>query len=200
MEILKFVKVYFSEQEQQLLKEMAKQQNISLSQLIKKQCLPLLQPSYETMSALLDLEDVPNHSSERFIKVYLSKQEYQQILETSQRKGWSMSRIIYERLHEKNIPIEIICQTEDIFELTNMISDTYKHLIGTATALMQRSIITEHEKNRILSLGYEIRDALQEYTKQTYRNRNSIRKNASKHLNKKLDKILNDLYSLPTED
>ena len=200
MEILKFVKVYFSEQEQQLLKEMAKQQNISLSQLIKKQCLPLLQPSYETMSALLDLEDVPNHSSERFIKVYLSKQEYQQILETSQRKGWSMSRIIYERLHEKNIPIEIICQTEDIFELTNMISDTYKHLIGIATALMQRSIITEHEKNRILSLGYEIRDALQEYTKQTYRNRNSIRKNASKHLNKKLDKILNDLYSLPTED
>lgn len=200
MEILKFVKVYFSEQEQQLLKEMAKQQNISLSQLIKKQCLPLLQPSYETMSALLDLEDVPNHSSERFIKVYLSKQEYQQILEASQRKGWSMSRIIYERLHEKNIPIEIICQTEDIFELTNMISDTYKHLIGTATALMQRSIITEHEKNRILSLGYEIRDALQEYTKQAYRNRNSIRKNVSKHLNKKLDKILNDLYSLPTED
>lgn len=200
MEILKFVKVYFSEQEQQLLKEMAKQQNIFLSQLIKKQCLPLLQPSYETMSALLDLEDVPNHSSERFIKVYLSKQEYQQILEASQRKGWSMSRIIYERLHEKNIPIEIICQTEDIFELTNMISDTYKHLIGTATALMQRSIITEHEKNRILSLGYEIRDALQEYTKQAYRNRNSIRKNVTRNLNRKLDKILKDLYSSPTED
>lgn len=43
---------------------------------------------------------------------------------------------------------------------------------------MRRNTIYERDKERLLTLGYEIRDTLKEYVKHTYHNRNAIRKNA----------------------
>lgn len=75
-----------------------------------------------------------------------------------------------------------------------MMSDTYRHLIGTAEGLMHRNIIYERDKERLLSLGYEIRDTLKEYVKLTYRNRNAIRKTAVRHLDKKIEQAVNEAY------
>ena len=106
-----------------------------------------------------------------------------------------MSKLIYERLHAKTTPIEITYKTDDIYELITIITDTYRHLIGVAEGLMRRDTIFERDKERLLSLGYEIRDILKEYVKQTYRNRNAIRKNAVRHMNKKIDATIKDLYA-----
>ena len=55
---------------------------------------------------------------------------------------------------------------------------------------MRRNTIYEHDKERLLSLGYEIRDTLKEYVKLTYRNRNAIRRTAIRHLDKKMENAL----------
>ena len=60
---------------------------------------------------------------------------------------------------------------------------------------MRRNTIYERDKERLLTLGYEIRDTLKEYVKHTYRNRNAIRKNAVRHMNKKIDAIIKEQYT-----
>ena len=194
VEILVTIKSYFSEYEKELLEQAAKEQNISISKLVKKQCEPITNPTYKSLDALLDIEKASGHSSERFVKVYLSEQEYQQLYEISLDRKCSLSRIIYEKLYSTSTPIEVTYKTDDIYELITMITDTYRHLIGVAEGLMRRNIIYERDKERLLTLGYEIRDALKEYVKHTYRNRNAIRKNAVRHMNKKIDAIIKEQY------
>ena len=103
-----------------------------------------------------------------------------------------MSRLIYERLHAKSTPIEIKYETDDIYEFIAIITDTYRHLIGIAEGLMRRNTIYERDKERLLSLGYEIRDTLKEYVKLTYRNRNAIRRIAVRHLDKRIEQMMNE--------
>ena len=195
MEILVTIKSYFSESEKEILEQTAKEQNISISKLVKQQCDTILNPSYKTLNALLDIEKISRHSSERFVKVYLSENEYEQLCKIATERNRSLSKIVYERLYEKHTPIEITYKTDDIYELITIITDTYRHLIGVAEGLMQRNTIFERDKERLLSLGYEIRDTLKEYVKHTYRNRNAIRKNAVRHMNKEIDAIIKDLYT-----
>lgn len=195
MEILVTIKSYFSEYEKKLLEQAAKEQNISISKLIKKQCEPITTPTYKSLDALLDIEKASGRSSERFIKVYLSEQEYQQLYEISLDRKCSLSKIVYEKLYSTATPIEVTYTTDDIYELITIITDTYRHLIGIAEGLMRRNTIYERDKERLLTLGYEIRDTLKEYIKQTYRNRNAIRKNAIRHMNKKIDAIINEQYA-----
>lgn len=189
------IKSYFSEYEKKLLEQAAKEQNISISKLIKKQCEPITTPTYKSLDALLDIEKASGRSSERFIKVYLSEQEYQQLYEISLDRKCSLSKIVYEKLYSTATPIEVTYTTDDIYELITIITDTYRHLIGIAEGLMRRNTIYERDKERLLTLGYEIRDTLKEYIKQTYRNRNAIRKNAIRHMNKKIDAIINEQYA-----
>lgn len=195
MEILVTIKSYFSEYEKELLEQAAKEQTISISKLVKKQCEPITNPTYKSLDALLDIEKASGHSSERFVKVYLSEQEYQQLYEISLDRKCSLSKIVYEKLYSTATPIEVTYTTDDIYELITIITDTYRHLIGIAEGLMRRNTIYERDKERLLTLGYEIRDTLKEYVKQTYRNRNAIRKNAVRHLNKKIDAIINEHYT-----
>ena len=195
MEILGYIKVYFTEQEKEQLQQIANEQNLALSQLIRHQCDSILNPSYAIMSSLLDAKDLAEHNGDKYIKVFLSENEHKKLQIAAQKKGIRMSRLIYERLHAKSDPIEITYKTDDIYELITLVTDTYRHLIGVAEGLMHRNTIYEHDKERLLSLGYEIRDVLKEYTKHTYRNRNAIRKNAVRHLNRKIDTILKEMYT-----
>ena len=189
------IKSYFSEEEKEMLEKAAKEQNISISKLVKNQCEPIIHPSYKTLNALLDIESIGKHTSERFVKVYLSEDEYQQLYKIALERNRSLSYIVYEKLYSKTEPIEITYKTDDIYELITIITDTYRHLIGVTEGLMHRNTIYEHDKERLLNLGYEIRDTLKEYTKYTYRNRNAIRQNAVRHLNRKIDAILKDIYA-----
>ena len=56
MEILVTIKSYFTEYEKELLEQAAKEQNISISKLVKKQCEPITNPTYKSLDALLDIE------------------------------------------------------------------------------------------------------------------------------------------------
>ena len=195
VEILGYIKVYFSEQEKEILQQTANEQNLALSQLIRLQCKEVLNPTYAIMPSLLDAKDLAEHNGDKYIKVFLSESEHEKLQQAAQERGVRMSKLIYERLHAKTTPIEITYKTDDIYELITIITDTYRHLIGVAEGLMRRDTIFERDKERLLSLGYEIRDTLKEYVKQTYRNRNAIRKNAVRHMNKKIDATIKDLYA-----
>ena len=46
VEIMGYIKVYFSEQEKEILQETATKQNLALSQLIRLQCKEILNPTY----------------------------------------------------------------------------------------------------------------------------------------------------------
>lgn len=195
VEILVTIKSYFSEHEKELLEQTAKEQNISISKLVRKQCEPITNPSYKSLDALLDITKASRHSSERFVKVYLSETEYQQLYKIAVDRKCSLSKIVYEKLYTTSTPIEITYATDDIYELITIITNTYRHLIGVAEGLMRRNIIYERDKELLLTLGYEIRNTLKEYVKQTYRNRNSIRQTAVRHLDRKIEAAINELYS-----
>lgn len=192
MEILGYIKVYLTDQEKEILQQTAKEQNLSLSQLLKIQCKNILKPTYQLLPSLLDAKEYAEHNSDKYVKVYLSEKEYEKLQLSAKEKGIGMSRLIYEALITKPIPIEIQYTTDDIYELISIITDTYKHLIGTAEGLWHRNVIFEHDKERLLSLGYEIRDTLKEYVTLTYHNRNAIRKNAIRHLDKKVEQTIHE--------
>lgn len=187
-----YIKVYFSEQEKEILQEIATKQNLALSQLIRLQCKEILNPSYAIIPSLLDAKDLANHNGDKYIKVFLSESEHVKLQLTAKERGIGMSRLIYERLHAKSTPIEIKYETDDIYEFIAIITDTYRHLIGIAEGLMRRNTIYERDKERLLSLGYEIRDTLKEYVKLTYRNRNAIRRIAVRHLDKRIEQMMNE--------
>ena len=195
VEILGYIKVYFSEQEKEILQNAAKEQNLAVSQLIKQQCHNILNPTYAIMPSLLNAKDLAEHNGDKYIKVFLSEDEHEKLQNIANERGMRMSRLIYEKLHSTSVPIEITYKTDDIYELITMITDTYRHLIGVAEGLMRRNTIYERDKERLLTLGYEIRDTLKEYVKHTYRNRNAIRKNAVRHMNKKIDTIIKEQYA-----
>lgn len=187
-----YLKVYFTDQEEHILRQIAQELHLSLSQTIKVQCKNLFHPSNETLPSLLDAKMCAEHTSDKYVKVYLSEKKYTQLKLVAKEKGIGMSRLIYKTLIAKPVPIEIQFTTDDIYEFIFIIRDTYQHLIGTAEGLWHRNIIYEHNKERLLSLGYEIRDLLQKYVNLAYRNRYAIRKTAIRHLDKKMDKIIND--------
>ena len=193
--IMGYIKVYFSEQEKEILQETATKQNLALSQLIRLQCKEILNPSYAIIPSLLDAKDLANHNGDKYIKVFLSESEHSKLQLAAKERGIGMSRLIYERLHTKSASIEIKYETDNIYELIAIISDTYRHLIGVAEGLMRRNTIYEHDKERLLSLGYEIRDTLKEYVKLTYRNRNAIRRTALRHLDKRIEEAINEIYN-----
>ena len=190
-----YIKVYFSEQEKEILQETATKQNLALSQLIRLQCKEILNPSYAIIPSLLDAKDLANHNGDKYIKVFLSESEHSKLQLAAKERGIEMSRLIYEHLHTKSASIEIKYETDDIYELIAIISDTYRHLIGVAEGLMRRNTIYEHDKERLLSLGYEIRDTFKEYVKLTYRNRNAIRRTALRHLDKRIEEAINEIYN-----
>lgn len=190
VEILGYIKVYFSEQEKEILQQTAIEQNLALSQLIRLQCKEIVNPNYTIMPSLLDAKDLADHNGDKYVKVFLSENEHKKLQLVAKERGIGMSRLIYERLHAKSAPIEIKYETDDIYELIAIITDTCRHLIGVAEGLMRRNTIYEHDKERLLSLGYEIRDTLKEYVKLTYRNRNAIRRTAVRHLDKTIEKII----------
>ena len=190
MEILGYIKVYFTEQEKEILRQTAKEQQLSLSQLVKIQCKNIFNPTYQILPSLLDAKEHTKHNSNKFIKVYLSEKEHEKLQLAAKEKGIGMSRLIFEALITKPIPIEIKYETTDIYDLIIMMTDTYKHLIGTAEGLWRRNLIFERDKERLLTLGYEIRDLLKKYVDLTYRNRNAIRKTAVRHLDKRIEKII----------
>ena len=192
MEILGYIKVYLTDQEKEILQQTAKEQLLSLSQLLKVQCKNILKPTYQLLPSLLDAKEYAEHNSDKYIKVYLSEKEYEKLQLSAREKGIGMSRLIYEALIAKPIPIEIQYTTDDIYELISIITDTYKHLIGTAEGLWHRNVIFEHDKERLLSLGYEIRDLLKKYVDLTYHNRNAIQKTAVRHLDKRVEKIISE--------
>ena len=107
MEILGYIKVYFTEQEKEQLQQIANEQNLALSQLIRHQCDSILNPSYAIMSSLLDAKDLAEHNGNKYIKVFLSENEHKKLQIAAQEKGVRMSRLIYERLHATSAPIEI---------------------------------------------------------------------------------------------
>lgn len=185
-----YIKVYFTDEEEHILRQAAEEQHLSLSQTIKVQCKNLLHPSNEILPSLLDSKMCAEHTSDKYVKVYLSEKEYTQLKLAAKEKGIGMSRHIYKALIAKPVPIEIQFSTDDIYEFIFKMRDTYLHLIGTAEGLWHRNIIYEHDKERLLSLGYEIRDLLKEYVTLTYLNRNAIRKTAVRHLDKKIEKII----------
>lgn len=192
VEIMGYIKVYFSEQEKEILQEAATKQNLALSQLIRLQCKEILNPTYAIMPSLLDAKDLAEHNGDRYVKVFLSENEHKKLQLVAKERGIGMSRLIYERLQAKSTPIEIKYETDDIYELIAIITDTYRHLIGVAEGLMRRNTIYERDKERLLSLGYEIRDTLKEYVKLTYRNRNAIKKTAVRHLDNTIEQTVNE--------
>ena len=117
VEILGYIKVYFSEQEKEILQNAAKEQNLAVSQLIKQQCHNILNPTYAIMPSLLDAKDLANHNGDKYIKVFLSESEHSKLQLAAKERGIGMSRLIYERLHTKSTPIEIKYETDDIYEL-----------------------------------------------------------------------------------
>lgn len=190
MEILGYIKVYFTEQEKEILRQAAKEQQLSLSQLVKVQCKNIFNPAYQILPSLLDAEKRAEHTSDKYVKVYLSEKEYKKLQLAAKEKGIGMSRLIYEALITKPIPIEIKYESTDIYDFIIMMTDTYKHLIGTAEGLWRRNLIFDRDKERLLALGYEIRDLLKKHVDLTYRNRNAIRKTAVRHLDKRIEKII----------
>lgn len=191
---MEFIKVYVSKEEKECLKQIAKNQGLSISQFVKKQCEDYLHPTNHYVDTNLSLEMYDSARTHKIV-TFISEGEYNHLKELADDRGWTISRFIREKLYEKKISIEVKYETNDIYELIVMISDTYRHLIGTAEGLKHRNIIYEHDKERLLSLGYEIRDLLQEYVKLTYRNRNAIRKTAVRHLDKKIENEIHKLYS-----
>ena len=105
---------------------------------------------------MLDAEKCAEHTSDKYVKVYLSKKEYEKLQLAAKEKSIGMSRLIYEALITKPIPIEIKYESTDIYDLIIMMTDTYKHLIGTAERLWRRNLIFDRNKERLLTLGYEI--------------------------------------------
>ena len=190
---MEIIKVCVSPEEKELLTKIAKDKHISVSQLIKDQCECYLHPTAKYTNTSLDIHMLNNNRSHKLV-VLVSDDEYEQLKKFADNKGWTISRYIREKLYEKTISIDINYDSYDIYELVAIISDTYRHLIGTAEGLMHRNIIYEHDKERLLTLGYEIRDTLKEYVKQIYRNRNSVRRTAIRHLDKKIENAINELY------
>lgn len=186
---MEFIKVYVSKEEKECLKQIAKSEGLSISQFVKKQCEDYLHPTNHYVDTNLSLEMYDSARTHKIV-TFISEGEYNHLKRFADDRGWTISRFIREKLYEKKFSIEIKYETNDIYELIVMISDTYRHLIGTAEGLRHRNIIYEHDKERLLSLGYEIRDLLKEYVELTYRNRNAIRKTAVRHLDKQIEKII----------
>lgn len=185
-------------EEKETITSIAKQKNISVTQLVKDTCINLLNPSTQMKDTSLDLDKLKSNRSVRIV-VYVSKEEFEQIQHSANEKGWTITRYVREKLYETNAPIHIDYMATDIHELSIMISDAYRHLIGTADALKLRSVLSEHDVNRIKNLAYEIKDALERCTTQAYRNRYAIRKTAIRHLDKQIEKAINDIYKGETK-
>lgn len=192
------LRIYVTAEEKEIITSIAKQKNISVTQLVKDTCINLLNPSAQMKDTSLDLDKLKSNRSVRIV-VYVSKEEFEQIQHSANEKGWTITRYVREKLYETNAPIHIDYMATDIHELSIMISDAYRHLIGTADALKLRSVLSEHDVNRIKNLAYEIKDALERCTTQAYRNRYAIRKTAIRHLDKQIEKAINDIYKGETK-
>ena len=187
------LRIYVTPEEKETITNIAKQHHISVSQLVKDTCMNLFHPASQVQDTALDLEKLKSNRSVRIV-VYVSTEEFEQIQHSANEKGWTITRYVREKLYEKNAPIYIDYVATDIHELSIMISDAYRHLIGTADALKLRSVLTERDTNRIKDLAYEIKDALERCTTQAYRNRYAIRKTAIRHLDKQIEKAIKDIY------
>ena len=190
---MEYIKVYVSKEEKECLTRIAKNHHLSVSQFMKEQCEDYLHPRSQYLDTSLSLGMCDSVRTHKLV-TFVSEEEFKFLKKFADDRGCTISRFIREKLYEKKISIEIKYETGDLQELILMMSDTYRHLIGTAEGLMHRNIIYERDKERLLSLGYEIRDTLKEYVKLTYRNQNAIRKTAVRHLNKKIEKAINEVH------
>lgn len=186
------VKVYLNKEEKERLQMLSNEKNISVSQLVKEACEPLLQseyiPSFKMDNTSSDI------SRKRRYPIYLTDSEYTQLFEEAKKHNWTIAKVIREKLYDNSEGITITYEDDDIRELIVMITDTYLHLIGTADNLKERNLILPSDYERLKSYAYELKASLESCSKYTYRNRDAIRRTAIRHLDAQIQKAVQEKY------
>ena len=189
-----------SEKEKEILEKIAKENNVSLSSLITNQLNGLLDlyrdEENETLvfsPGLYKEEEKKKIKREHRFEIVLSDEEYE-YLKKQQLSSSSSSLSSYIRdtlLSLGNNRFIFQINTNDLDEMNTTISEINMHINGFLGAMRFRDDIFPTDIERIKRYLEQINSTVEDTYRELQRNRNQIRQQGRKYLEKQINTILN---------
>ena len=194
---MKTIEFKMTDEDRELLKQIAAANNMSVSAFVRE-CVQEKLPQQDVKQQSNDGDEQSQEQSEdsskskartKSIEVYLSETEYEKIRQDAGRVPMStyMRNVLINRDASRYV-FEV--NTEDLDELNETVAEINMHVDAFIGALRFRSDIFPADIENMERLITQTNDAVSELSKEIYKNRENIRKDAKKHLHNRINRVV----------
>lgn len=190
---MKTIEFKMTDEDRELLRQLAAAQGMSVSAFVRE-CVQEKLPQQKTTQTDAVSEEAQEEISKsnirkKSVEVYLSETEYEKIRQDAGKVPMSayMRNVLINRDASRYV-FEV--NTDDLDELNETVAEINMHVDAFIGALRFRSDIFPADISNMENLITQTNEAVSELSKEIYKNRENIRKDAKKYLHGRINRVV----------